>query len=140
MLEDQAARLLVDAVKEEWTRDDVAKEINKNPALEESYFEGKPGSRRTNKYYAGGSELSKKILHYDQYPEGKYRFGKDQLPDWAKDELIEAGFDLESPLIKSSVERMMNELSDAGLTGKRSKKRKPSQAAKNRAAKRIGGE
>lgn len=135
MLEDQAARLLVDAVKEKWSRKEVAEEINKNPALPEGYFKG---HNRGKKKYAGGSELSKKVLHYNKYPEGKYRFGKDQLPDWAKEELIEEGYDLEAPLIKSAMQQMTDDLRKAGLIKKRPKRKKSSQAEKNRAAEKVG--
>ena len=110
MLDDQAARFIVDAVKEGWSREEVAEELDRHPRLGESYFR-KGQLDRLSKEDAKGSRFSKKVAHLDANPEGKYMFGRVELPEWAKKELDDSGYDLSAPMIKSQIEQLRRDLS-----------------------------
>jgi hypothetical protein len=111
MLDDQAARFIVDAVKEGWSRGEVAEELDRHPRLDGSYLDAKGHFTRLTKEDAKGSRFSKKVAHLDANPEGKYMFGRVELPEWAKKELDDAGYDLSAPMIKSQIEQLRRDLS-----------------------------
>ena len=125
MLDDQAARFIVDAVKEGWSREEVAEELDRHPRLDGSYFDAKGDFTRLTKEGAKGSRFSKKVAHLDANPEGKYMFGRVELPEWAKKELDDSGYDLSAPMVKSQVEQLRRDLSflKEAQTGEQAKRK-----------------
>lgn len=87
MVKNQAARMIVDAVKDQIDTDDFKKEISRHPSIPEGYKDSRWDE--SGKLQGFGSNLAKNAEHYNKYPKGKYAVGPNKLPDSEMDELID---------------------------------------------------
>lgn len=87
MVKNQAAKMIVDAVRDQIEPEDLDRELSRHPSLPDDYEE----KDRYGKAFSFGSELAKNVRHYNEYPSGKYAFGKNAMPEKYLKELLDMG-------------------------------------------------